>query len=155
MLGQPHGVVQCRRLGDPYRVVIDGQSRGSLERQRAAAGTRRHDDGLSLAQLAGNGLAERLRAVRGPNHVDQFRVLQRVIDVMAGVSDVGETRDIAFGLDAAQMRSAVITAAMSPGVNAYLFANMYGAARRVAASSVLVATAVSILTTWMWIAVLP
>jgi len=62
---------------------------------------------------------------------------------------------LAFGLDAAQMRSAVITAAMAPGVNAYLFANMYGAARRVAASSVLVATAVSILTTWMWIAVLP
>jgi len=61
----------------------------------------------------------------------------------------------AFGLDVAQMRSAVLTAAMAPGVNAYLFANMYGAARRVAASSVLVATAATVLTAWMWLAILP
>ena len=60
-----------------------------------------------------------------------------------------------FGLDVAQMRSAVLTAAMAPGMNAYLFANMYGAARRVAASSVLVATAATILTAWAWIAILP
>ncbi|MFB2532421.1 AEC family transporter [Paracoccus sp. p4-l81] len=61
----------------------------------------------------------------------------------------------AFGTDVAGMRSAVVTAAMAPGVNAYLFANMYGAARRVAASSVLVATAASVLTIWFWLAVLP
>ncbi len=61
----------------------------------------------------------------------------------------------AFGLDAAQMRSAVVTASMAPGVNAYLFANMYGAARRVAASSVLLATAASIFTVWGWLHILP
>lgn len=61
----------------------------------------------------------------------------------------------AFGTDVAGMRSAVLTAAMAPGVNAYLFANMYGAARRVAASAVLVATATSILTIWFWLALLP
>ncbi len=61
----------------------------------------------------------------------------------------------AFGLDAAGLRSAVVTAAMAPGVNAYLFANMYGAARRVAASSVLIATAASILSVWFWLSVLP
>ena len=61
----------------------------------------------------------------------------------------------AMGLDAAGMRSAVITAAMAPGVNAYLFANLYGAARRVAASTVLMATAGSILTIWMWLEILP
>ena len=38
-------------------------------------------------------------------------------------------------------RAAVVTAAMAPGVNAYLFADSYGRARRVAASSVLIATA--------------
>ena len=54
-----------------------------------------------------------------------------------------------------QLRSAVVTAAMAPGVNAYLFANMYGAARRVAASSVLIATAASVLTVWGWLALLP
>lgn len=60
-----------------------------------------------------------------------------------------------LGLDIDGMRSAVVTAAMAPGVNAYLFANIYGAARRVAASSVLVGTALSVLTIWMWLAILP
>ncbi|MFY9241001.1 MAG: AEC family transporter [Roseovarius sp.] len=55
----------------------------------------------------------------------------------------------------AAMRSAVITAAMSPGVNAYIFANMYGAARRVAASAVLIGTALSVLSAWVWLGLLP
>ncbi|MDO5657029.1 MAG: AEC family transporter [Paracoccus sp. (in: a-proteobacteria)] len=61
----------------------------------------------------------------------------------------------AFGLDAAAMRSAVMTAAMPAGVNAYLFANIYGVARRVAATSVLMATALSVLSIWMWLEILP
>ena len=60
-----------------------------------------------------------------------------------------------FGLNVAQLRSAVITSAMPPGINAYLFANMYGAAKRVAASSVLLATALSLLSAWFWLSVLP
>jgi predicted permease len=44
---------------------------------------------------------------------------------------------------------------MAPGVNAYVFANMYGVARRVIASSVLISTAVSVLSVWMWLAILP
>jgi len=52
-------------------------------------------------------------------------------------------------------RSGVLTAAMAPGVNAYIFANMYGRARRVAASSVLLATGLSILSVWVWLEVLP
>lgn len=59
------------------------------------------------------------------------------------------------GLDITGTRSAVLTAAMAPGVNAYLFANIYGSARRVAASSVLIATALSILSVWMWLEILP
>lgn len=53
------------------------------------------------------------------------------------------------------LRSAVVTAAMAPGINAYVFANMYGCAKRVAASSVLIATAASIGTAWVWLAILP
>jgi len=60
-----------------------------------------------------------------------------------------------FGLGTEQIRSAVITAAMAPGVNAYLFANMYGAARRVAASTVLLSTAATVLTAWIWLNLLP
>ena len=52
-------------------------------------------------------------------------------------------------------RSGVLTAALAPGFNAYIFANMYGRARRVAASSVLLATGSSVITVWMWLALLP
>ncbi|SCY00710.1 AEC family transporter [Paracoccus tibetensis] len=62
---------------------------------------------------------------------------------------------LALGLDTNGLRSAVMTAAMAPGVNAYLFANIYGAARRVAASAVLIATALSTLSIWMWLTLLP
>ena len=60
-----------------------------------------------------------------------------------------------FHLDAAALRSAVVTAAMAPGVNAYMFAHMYGVGKRVNASSVLVATAASIFTAWGWLHLLP
>lgn len=61
----------------------------------------------------------------------------------------------ALGLSVSDLRSAVITGAMAPGVNAFLFANMYGVAKRVAASSVLVGTVATILTAWGWLAILP
>ncbi|MDA8584831.1 AEC family transporter [Rhodobacteraceae bacterium] len=61
----------------------------------------------------------------------------------------------ALALDQDSLRSAVVTASMAPGVNAYVFANMYGAARRVAASSVLIATAASIVSIWVWLNILP
>jgi malonate transporter len=60
-----------------------------------------------------------------------------------------------FAIDTASMRSAVVTSAMPPGVNAYLFAHLYGTGRRVAASAVLIATAVSILTASFWLQLLP
>lgn len=50
--------------------------------------------------------------------------------------------------------SGVVTAAMAPGVNAYIFANMYGRAKRVAASSVLFATGASVISVWLWLMVL-
>lgn len=59
------------------------------------------------------------------------------------------------GLDKDSFRAAVLTSAMAPGVNTYVFANMYGSARRVAASSVLLATAGSIVTVWIWLMILP
>jgi len=58
-------------------------------------------------------------------------------------------------LDRDAFRSVVLTATMAPGVNTYLFANMYGAARRVAASAVLLSTALSIGTVWLWLLVIP
>ena len=51
-------------------------------------------------------------------------------------------------------RSAILTASVAPGINAYVFANMYGVARRVAASAVLVGTGLSIVTTTLWLGIL-
>ncbi|APE43924.1 malonate transporter [Sulfitobacter alexandrii] len=60
----------------------------------------------------------------------------------------------ALSLPQDAFRSGVLTAAMAPGINAYIFADMYGRGRRVAASSVLIATASSLLTIWLWLEVL-
>lgn len=60
-----------------------------------------------------------------------------------------------FGLGVNGLRSVTITAAMAPGVNAYMFSHMYGVGKRVSASAVLVATALSIFTTWGWLHILP
>ena len=59
-----------------------------------------------------------------------------------------------FNLHDAQMKSAVITAAMAPGINTYVFANMYGRARRVASTGVLLSTTLSIGTVWCWLNIL-
>lgn len=61
----------------------------------------------------------------------------------------------AFGLGTEALRSAVLTAAMAPGVNAYVFANLYGRARRVAASAVLIGTGGVMVTGWFWLQILP
>ncbi|WP_299885387.1 AEC family transporter [uncultured Ruegeria sp.] len=58
------------------------------------------------------------------------------------------------GLPQDLFRSGVLNAAMAPGFNAYIFANMYGRAKRVAASSVLIGTAASILSVWLWLTLL-
>lgn len=59
-----------------------------------------------------------------------------------------------FDLPIAFTRSAVITAAMAPGVNAYVFANMYNRAKGAAASAVLLGTMASIFSASMWLVIL-
>ena len=60
-----------------------------------------------------------------------------------------------FTLDISSFRSAVITSAMAPGINSYIFANMYGRANRIAASSVLLTTIASFFTVWWWLTIIP
>ncbi len=62
---------------------------------------------------------------------------------------------VVLALPVEATRSAVLTAAMAPGVNAYIFASIYRRAMRVAATAVLVATALTVLTAWVWLALLP
>ncbi len=60
-----------------------------------------------------------------------------------------------FALDTAALRSATLTAAMAPGVNAYMFAHMFGLGWRVAASSVLIGTLGALGSVWLWLQILP
>lgn len=57
-----------------------------------------------------------------------------------------------FDLPAPFLQAAVLIAAMPPGVNGYVFAAMYNRAEGAAASSVLLATALSVpsVTFWLW-----
>lgn len=61
----------------------------------------------------------------------------------------------ATGLSTGAFRSSVLTAAMAPGINIYVFASLYGRGQKVAASSVLLGTALSVITIWVWLGVLP
>lgn len=60
----------------------------------------------------------------------------------------------ALALDQNAFRSAVVTSAMAPGINGFVFASIYERGRRVAASVVLICTAASIFTVWGWLALL-
>jgi predicted permease len=62
---------------------------------------------------------------------------------------------LGFGLSTDSLRSAVVTGSMAPGINAYVFAIMYGHANRMAASAVVIATGASIATVTIWLQVLP
>jgi len=58
-----------------------------------------------------------------------------------------------FDLPIGYVRSAVVTAAMAPGINAFIFASMYDRAKDTVASAVLLATGASVLTAsaWLWL----
>ena len=62
--------------------------------------------------------------------------------------------DWVFGLPAEFVRAAVVTAAMPPGINAYLFAAQYRRAVDVAAASVVISTALAVVTVSLWLAAL-
>lgn len=59
-----------------------------------------------------------------------------------------------FDLPHEFVRGAVVTAAMAPGVNTYVFASLYSRGQAQAASAILLATATSVLTVSAWLAVL-
>lgn len=115
----------------------------------------------AMTMVAGAALPAALFGLGGVLHRYKPEGDARAIAMVSGLSLIVHPGvayllgQFVFQLPTAGLRSAVMTAAMAPGVNAYLFANMYGAARRVAASSVLIATALSILTIWGWLSILP
>lgn len=84
-----------------------------------------------------------------------LRLIAFVVVISLGVHPaITWTLGRSLDLETGPFRSAVLTASMAPGVNAYLFANMYGRAKRIAASSVLIATVLCVLTAWGWMVAL-
>ncbi len=59
-----------------------------------------------------------------------------------------------FDLPIEFTRSAVVAASMAPGVNVYIFANIYNRAKGAAASAVLLGTATSVFSASMWLWIL-
>lgn len=59
-----------------------------------------------------------------------------------------------FALDEAFVRAAVVLAAMPPGFNVYVFAAMYKRGESVAAGSVILATAFSVVSVTIWLTIL-
>lgn len=59
-----------------------------------------------------------------------------------------------FGLPPGFVHSAVVTAAMAPGVNSYVFASLYNRGQAQAASTILLATGLSVLTVSAWLTLL-
>jgi malonate transporter len=66
-----------------------------------------------------------------------------LITILIGISG--------FNLSQSTLRSAVITAAMGPGINAFIFASIYKKEMDVVAAAVLVCAPISIVTTSLWI----
>lgn len=109
--------------------------------------------------LAGAGLPTALFGLGGVLYRYRPEGDLRLIAYAAGVSlilhpTVTWLMGRGLAVEPGQFRAAVVTSAMAPGVSAYLFANQYGRAKRVAASTVLIATTASIVTAWGWMTLL-
>lgn len=99
------------------------------------------------------GLGGVLRRYRPEGDIKTIIFITCVSLIVHPLVSLGLSRMVDLPLDAT--RAAVLTAAMAPGVNAYLFADLYGRAKRVAASAVLLGTLGTILSASFWIAYLP
>ena len=59
-----------------------------------------------------------------------------------------------FNLSTEILRGAIITSAMGPGINAFIFSSIYEQEKEVVAGAVLICTPLSIFGTLLWIAIL-
>jgi predicted permease len=105
---------------------------------------------LPVSLFALGGVMSRLR-LRGSIGASLFVAVISLVVRPAIVLALGL---LAFDLSQASLRSAVLTAAMAPGVNSFLFANLYERGRDVAANSVLLGTGALVLTAPAWITLL-
>ncbi|MCF3593090.1 AEC family transporter [Rhodobacteraceae bacterium LMO-12] len=105
---------------------------------------------LPVALFGVGGVLVRYRP-RGDMKVIAFVCFASLVLHPSIVWGMGTWLDLSQG----EFRSAVLNASMAPGINMYVFASLYGRAQKVAASSVLLGTSLSILTVWLWLGALP
>ncbi|KAI0560541.1 hypothetical protein FGB62_110g11 [Gracilaria domingensis] len=96
-----HRVRQRGRLGHQRLRVAQRQRGGVLELDGAAARAGAHDHDVAVLEVRLARLGERARAVRRPHGVDELRVLQRVLNVVARRVDGRKAGERALGVDAA------------------------------------------------------
>jgi len=108
---------------------------------------------IRLGHVAARRLGMREASVDGVRHLAQGFAAR----FLAGRSPFGRPPgdSIAFGFCGQLWNSRLLGVpitgrAQGPGVNAHVFANLYRVARRVAASPLRVATALSIIAVWRW-----
>ncbi|MEZ5714853.1 MAG: AEC family transporter [Paracoccaceae bacterium] len=105
---------------------------------------------LPVALFGMGGVLVRYRP-RGDMKVIAYVVFSALMLHPAVVFVMGKT----LGISQGEFRSAVLTASMPPGINIYVFASLYQRGQRVAASAVLLGTALSLFTVWLWLHALP
>jgi len=100
-LTQADRVVQGMGFGDPDGIVLQFQPGRALEGECAATRTRADDYGLSRLQFSGYYFPERLRAESRADHVNKLGCFQRTVDIVTGVGNAAESRNISFGVNPA------------------------------------------------------
>jgi hypothetical protein len=93
--------VQRGGFSDADGVIVHRQSGRTLEGQRSAAGTRCNHYRLSGSQFAGHRFAKRLGAIGRSDDIDQFGVLQGLVDIVTRIGNLAEPGDVAFCVDSA------------------------------------------------------
>lgn len=104
---------------------------------------------LPVALFGLGGILTRYAIRKGLAEVGMISVLSLLLHPLIAYVLTAHVFDLPIEL----VRGAVVTAAMAPGINSYVFANMYGRAEGLAASVVLLATAMSVITIsgWLWL----
>ena len=171
----------CYLVGTASMEAVRAGGAGFVRGLRAVARSMSHN---SLMLGAAAGLAVNLSGLPMPQPIaDAVALISRAAlpaalfglgGVLVQYSPKGDSRGIALvcgialvlhpawtwgmgrllGLEEGPVRAAVLTAAMAPGVNSYLFAAIHGRAVRIAASSVLIATGLSVVTVSAWLLLL-
>jgi hypothetical protein len=124
---------------------------GDVDAARAGLRGRRHDGGFAALPAALFGLGGVLTRYALRASLGEAGMIA-ALSLLVHPAIASASPAHVFALPPEFVRSAVVTASMAPGVNAYVFASLYSRGQAQAASVVLLATAISCFTISAWLA---